>query len=253
MATVKYSKQPGTRVSASRPRLLTDDHVTIKPCFCATLLALALVGSPLADAFAQSMVGGSSQNPNANRTMLDPIAPEGGWEGLANLLKALQPSLDTRLQPSASQITTHIERLLNHGGNAEALALIEKREAQIKGQRGTDVQLMFQRARALAALGRAAEAIDLYTEMTTRFPELPEPWNNLAALHASQGRLEKARDALKMALRADPGYAAARANLSELQLLQALNTDKQAASDDAPGMRDKAHDVETLLKDKQRK
>jgi len=165
----------------------------------------------------------------------------------------MQPSVDTRLQPSASQITTHIERLLNRGENAEALAMIEKREAEIKDQRGTDVQLMFQHARALAQLDRKAEAIDIYTEMTTRFPELPEPWNNLAALYASRGELEKAQDALQMALRADPGYAAARANLGDLQLLQALRTYKQAAKEGVPGMQDKAREVETMLKDKQRK
>ncbi|MFY1914875.1 tetratricopeptide repeat protein [Achromobacter xylosoxidans] len=227
--------------------------MTIKPRFCVTLLALALAGSPLAGAHAQSMAGGSGENPNASRTTLDPIPPEGGWDGLSNVLKAMQPSVDTRLQPSASQITTHIERLLNRGDNAEALAMIEKRQAEIKDQRGTDVQLMFQHARALAALDRKAEAVDIYAEMTTRFPELPEPWNNLAALYASRGELEKAQDALQMALRADPGYAAARANLGDLQLLQALRTYKQAAKEGVPGMQDKAREVETMLKDKQRK
>lgn len=227
--------------------------MTIKPRFCVALLALAMAGSPLAGAHAQSMAGGSGENPNARRTTLDPIPPEGGWEGLANLLKAAQPSVDTRLQPSASQITTHIERLLSRGENAEALAMIEKREAEIKDQRGTDVQLMFQHARALAQLDRKAEAIDIYTEMTTRFPELPEPWNNLAALYASRGELEKAQDALQMALRADPGYAAARANLGDLQLLQALRTYRQAAKEGVPGMQDKAREVETMLKDRQHK
>lgn len=143
--------------------------------------------------------------------------------------------------------------LLNRGDVDEALALIEKREAEIKDQRGTDVQLMFQHARALAALNRTNEAIDIYTDMTTRFPELPEPWNNVAALYASRGELEKAQDALQMALRADPGYAAARANLGDLQLLQALQTYKKAARDGVPGMQDKAREVETMLKDKQGK
>ncbi|MCK0317302.1 hypothetical protein, partial [Salmonella sp. 15E65] len=96
-----------------------------------------------------------------------------GWDSLAKLLEAAKPSVDTRLTPSASQITTYIERLLNHGDNEEALAMIEKRQEQIKDQRGTDVQLMFQHARALAALNRTNEAIDVYTEMTNRFPELP--------------------------------------------------------------------------------
>ena len=64
--------------------------------------------------------------------------------------------------------------------------------------------------------------------------------------------VEKAQDALQMALRADPGYAAAR-NLGDLQLLQALRTYKQAASDGVPGMQDKAREVETMLKEKQGK
>ncbi len=169
------------------------------------------------------------------------------------MLEAIKPGVDTRLTPSPSQITTHIERLLNHGDNEEALALIEKRQAEIKGQRGTDVQLMFQHARALAALNRTNEAIDVYTEMTTEFPELPEPWNNLAALYASRGELDRAQDALQMALRADPGYAAARANLGDLQLLQALSTYRKAAREGVPGAQQKAQEVETMLKDKQGK
>lgn len=226
--------------------------MTIKPRFCVALLALALAGAPAGVSLAQSM-GGSGANPNAKLTTLDPIPPEGGWDSLARLLEAVKPGVDTRLEPSPSQITTHIERMLNRGENEAALALIEKRQNEIKDQRGTDVQLMFQHARALAALNRTNESIDVYTEMTTRFPELPEPWNNLAALYASRGELEKAQDALQMALRADPGYAAARANLGDLQLMQALRTYKKAASDGVPGMQEKVREVETLLKDKQGK
>ncbi|ASC66590.1 hypothetical protein EUC41_28620 [Achromobacter denitrificans] len=227
--------------------------MTIKPRFRVALLALALASAPVGASFAQSMAGGGGENPNASRTTLDPIPPEGGWDSLAKLLEAAKPGVDTRLTPSASQITTHIERLLNRGDDEEALALIEKRLAETKDQRGTDVQLMFQHARALAALHRTNEAIDVYNEMTTRFPELPEPWNNLAALYAGRGELERAQDALQMALRADPNYAAARANLGDLQLLQALRTYKKAASDGVPGMQDKAREVETMLKDKQGK
>lgn len=227
--------------------------MTIKPRFCVALLALALASSPAGVAIAQSMSGGAGENPNATRTTLDPIPPEGGWDALAKLLEAAKPSVDTRLTPSASQITTHIELLLNRGDNEKALAMIEKREAEIKDQRGTDVQLMFQHARALAALNRTDEAIGVYTEMTNRFPELPEPWNNLAALYAGRGELDRAQDALSMALRADPNYAAARANMGDLQLLQALSTYKKAASDGVPGMQEKVREVETMLKDKHAK
>ena len=120
--------------------------MTIKPRFCVALIALVLAGGSAGPSFAQSMSGGGAANPNASRTTLDPI-PEGGWEGLANVLKAVQPGVDTRLTPTASQVTDHIERLLNRGDNATALDMIEKRQAETKGQRGTDVQLMFQHAR----------------------------------------------------------------------------------------------------------
>ena len=73
MAVVKYSKRPVARVSASRPRLLTDTHVTIKPRFCVALLALAVAGAPVGTALAQSMAGGGGASPNATRTTLDPI------------------------------------------------------------------------------------------------------------------------------------------------------------------------------------
>ena len=190
MATDKYSKRPGRARKRGGFATLTDAHVTIKPRFCVALIALALAGGSAGPSFAQSMSGGGA-NPNASRTTLDPI-PEGGWEGLANVLKAVQPGVDTRLTPTASQVTDHIERLLNRGDNATALDMIEKRLAETKGQRGTDVQLMFQHARALAALHRTAEAIDVYTEMTTSYPELPEPWNNLAALYAGRGEWKSA-------------------------------------------------------------
>ena len=218
-----------------------------------TLLVLALAALPGGTALGQAMGGGGNMpnESNANRTKLDPPPPEGGWKALANLLEALKPNVDTRLDPTPSQITAHIERLISGGRNQEALDMIEKRQAEIQGQRGTDVQLMFQHARVLAALGRPAEAIEVYTDMTTRFPELPEPWNNLAALYAQQGDLDRAHDALQMALRANPDYAAARANMGDIQLLMALRTYRNAADRGVPGMDAKAREIENLLKESQ--
>lgn len=218
-----------------------------------TLLVIALVALPSGAALGQAMGGGGDlpYNDTETRTKLDPPRPEGGWKGLANLLEALKPGVDTRLDPTPSQITSHIERLLNDGHAQQALSMIEKRQAEIEGQRGTDVQLMFQHARALAALGRTTEATDIYTEMTTQFPELPEPWNNLAALYAQQGDLDQAHDALEMALRANPDYPAARANMGDIQLMMALRTYRDAAKEGVPGMDTKAREIENMLKEKQ--
>src|SRR3546814_1761413 len=95
---------------------------------------------------------------------------------------------------TASQITDRISELLNQGQNQEALEVIQKRTAQLEQQNslGTYVQLMFLHGRALAALGHHDQAIDLYRKMTTLYPELHEPWNNLAADYIKQGKIGRA-------------------------------------------------------------
>lgn len=224
--------------------------MNLKLRFCTAFTALGLFCLLAGQTQAQEMAGGALQNIGRNNlTTLDPIPPEGGWQGLANVLSAISPSTDTRLTPSASQITDHIERLLNQGANQEALERIERRQQQIDGQRGSDVQLMFQHARALAALGRDEEAIALYTEMTRLFPELPEPWNNLAVIYAAAGKWDRADEALQMALRANPGYAAALANQSDLQRIRTSSAGPNGAKYDAPGSKANDDDVESIPKE----
>jgi tetratricopeptide (TPR) repeat protein len=60
------------------------------------------------------------------------------------------------------------------------------------------------------------EAIKVFTELTQEFPELPEPYNNLAVLYASQGQYDRARTALEMAIRTHPSYATAHENLGDI-------------------------------------
>ena len=149
---------------------------------------------------------------------------EKGWKGLARLLEALEPGVDTSIPLTPSQITDRISLMLDQGRAAEALQAIEKREAQYAGNPdplGNDAQLMFLHARALAALQRHEEAIAVYRDMTARYPELPEPWNNLAAEYVKTGRLDMARQSLDMALQANPQYRDARSNLGRVQLLLA--------------------------------
>jgi ketosteroid isomerase-like protein len=52
--------------------------------------------------------------------------------------------------------------------------------------------------------------------LTEDFPELPEPYNNLAVLYASQNQFDKARTALEMAIRTNPSYATAHENLGDV-------------------------------------
>ena len=176
--------------------------------------------------------GGLFQTQSSQDTKLDDPRPEGGWQGLANLLEKAKPGVDTRLDPTPSQVTARIESLLATGRVDEALALVQKRQAELarQGPRGggTDVQLQFQHARTLTALGRAAEAKAIYTDMTTLYPELPEPWNNLAVLRVAQGNLEGAAQALQNALLANPRDNVARGNLADVQLMMAHRNYRKA-------------------------
>ncbi|NYT81491.1 tetratricopeptide repeat protein [Alcaligenaceae bacterium] len=186
---------------------------------------------------------------NGQALFKDDAPPEGGWKGLARLLEAVTPAIDTSIPLTASQITDRISQMLDQGRNQEALEVIEKRSAQLAGQNtlGNDVQLLFLHGRALSALGHHADAIAIYQDMTTLYPELPEPWNNLAAEYVKQGRLELARDALDMALAANPAYATAQANLGEVQLMLARQSFQEAAQMGARGAEARALKAGSVL------
>jgi tetratricopeptide (TPR) repeat protein len=91
-----------------------------------------------------------------------------------------------------------------------------------------DVQAKFKRATVLARLNRDDEAIAAFTELTQAYPELPEPYNNLAALYAQKGRYDEARVALETATKANPSYALAYENLGDLYLRLASESYKRA-------------------------
>src|SRR5262245_58925428 len=82
--------------------------------------------------------------------------------------------------------------------------------------RPKDARGRFLKGLILTEQNKPNEAIRLFTELTQEFPELPEPYNNLAVLYASQGQYDKARGALEMAIRTHPSYATAHENLGDI-------------------------------------
>lgn len=93
-----------------------------------------------------------------------------------------------------------------------------------------DAQAKFKRGTVLAHLNRDDEAITAFTELTQTYPELPEPYNNLAALYAKQGRYAEARTALETATKVNPGYTLAYENLGDLYLRMANEAYRRAQS-----------------------
>ena len=79
-----------------------------------------------------------------------------------------------------------------------------------------DPQGRFLKGLVLTEQKRIPEAIQVFTGLTEDFPELPEPYNNLAVLYASQGNYDKAKSALELAIHTHPSYATAHENLGDI-------------------------------------
>ena len=109
-------------------------------------------------------------------------------------------------------IPTEIEKLVKAQKYPDAINRIN--ELLVKNPR--NVQLRFVLARLQIELKQYAAAQKTLIEITQQFPELAEPYNNLAALAANQGQWIEARDYLELALKLKPSYAIASANLGEV-------------------------------------
>lgn len=79
-----------------------------------------------------------------------------------------------------------------------------------------DAEARFTRGLVLVKLNKTQDAIKVFADLTRDYPQLPEPYNNLAVLYAQQGDYDKARDALEAALATHPAYATAHENLGDI-------------------------------------
>jgi predicted negative regulator of RcsB-dependent stress response len=104
------------------------------------------------------------------------------------------------------------QQLLKQGQTDRAMERVE----QYLKSRPKDARGRFLRGILLTEQNKPVEAIRVFTELTQEYPELPEPYNNLAVLYASQGQYDKARAALEMAIRTHPSYATAHENLGDI-------------------------------------
>ena len=103
-------------------------------------------------------------------------------------------------------------RMFRSGQHAAALERIEG----LLRSNPKDARARFLKGLILTEQNKPADAIGIFTGLVEDYPELPEPYNNLAVLHASQGQYDKAQGALEMAIRTHPDYAMAHENLGDL-------------------------------------
>lgn len=122
----------------------------------------------------------------------------------ANIVPQRTPGLTPELADAS--------RLISDGQYAPALAKIDA----VLATDSKNPQARFLKGVVQTDQGETDAAIATFQALNEDYPELPEPYNNLAVIWARKGEYEKARKALELALAARPDYAIAHENLGDI-------------------------------------
>jgi tetratricopeptide (TPR) repeat protein len=162
----------------------------------------------------QAYLGGYSPNDPPRLTTdiaYDPLNPELSETVALPLLSFLiiEPDPITK-----NAVPSDVEKLVKARRFEDAIDLINSHLKKTP----RNVQLRFVKARLEIEMRQFTQAKKTLIDITQQFPELPEPYNNLAAIAANQGKWIEARDYLELALKLRPSYAIASANLGEIYI-----------------------------------
>jgi Flp pilus assembly protein TadD len=95
-----------------------------------------------------------------------------------------------------------------------------------------NVQLLFIQSRIYIERGQLENARLALMAFIDKYPDIPEPYNNLAVLYASAGKLDVARENLELCLKLSPKYAIALQNLGDIYTLTAASYYEKAYQQD---------------------
>lgn len=127
-------------------------------------------------------------------------------------LIALATTFTLSVSPAQADDYTDVNLLVRAGKLSEAQAKAD----QYLAAKPRDPQMRFIKGVIQRESGKTSDAIATFTKLTEDYPELPEPYNNLAVLYASQNQFDKARASLEMAIRTNPSYSTAHENLGDV-------------------------------------
>jgi tetratricopeptide (TPR) repeat protein len=135
---------------------------------------------------------------------------------------AVPPPASDRVELTELQ---QVQKLMAAGQMQQALA---RADAHL-GKNPRDAQMRFVRGVILSELKDRPGARQAFERLTEEFPELPEPYNNLAVIYAAEGQLDRARTLLETALTVRPDYATALENLGDIYLQMSADAYQRAA------------------------
>ena len=119
---------------------------------------------------------------------------------------------------------TRAQQQWSAGQRTQAVSTVELALRQTPN----DLTLRFALGVMRMDMGELPVAQSIFLSLTQDFPDLPDPFNNLAVIHAAQGDLELARSELEQALRLQPDHAQAQENLGDVFLRLALRAYQRA-------------------------
>ncbi len=114
--------------------------------------------------------------------------------------------------PARADDLQEAQKLFRQGQQAQALDRVNS----YLNAKPKDAQGRFLKGLILTEQNKYADATKVFQSLSEDYPELPEPYNNLAVLYAAQGQYDKAKTALEMAIRTHPSYATAHENLGDI-------------------------------------
>ena len=114
--------------------------------------------------------------------------------------------------PGLTPELAEVARLIHEGQYAPALVKIDA----VLATDAKNPQARFLKGVVQTDETKTEAAIATFQALTEDYPELPEPYNNLAVIWAQRGEYDKARKALELALATRPDYAIAHENLGDI-------------------------------------
>ena len=167
-----------------------------------------------ATASTQDSSQGDAASAQASRASTSSTGNDSADASLADPLPINRPGQPADARAELENQRRQAQAALNRRDPARALAMANAALQEAPG----DARLRFLKGLALFQLKRMADAEHEFNGLIEEYPELPEPYNNLAVVRAAQGNLEGARDALEAAIRSVPDYEVAYQNLGDLYL-----------------------------------
>lgn len=157
---------------------------------------------------------------------------------LAVLIAIAAPITHAQAPTATATDLTPEERRAYNDGLAEARKLMAEKQwgraasrlDELIKQRPREAQARFLKGVVQTEQGESDAAIGTFQALIQDYPEIPEPYNNIAVLYARKGEIDSARVALETAIKTAPNWATARENLGDVYVRLALDQYDRAST-----------------------